>query len=296
MKDISKSGYQEKWIDLHIHTAVSDGNFSPEEVVIYAKKIGLSAIAIADHDSTEGIEAALRAGNEHGIEVIPAIELSAEPAELNMPELHFLGYWINLKNTKLQEHLTFFRDARKKRAFTILEKLSKLDVFLETEDLMRIADTSSIGRLHFAKALLEQKFVHNIHEAFDRYLAYGKPAYVQKPKVSAQFAIDLIIHAEGIPVLAHPLYGVENNANLLKTLASLGLKGLEVYHPKHSSSMTKMFEKQADELGLVKTGGSDCHGGINGNKPLMGSFKIPYSILDQLKQSKISHPNSEQHI
>ncbi|MFH1378855.1 MAG: PHP domain-containing protein [bacterium] len=273
--------------DLHIHTTASDGCLSPEKVVAYAVKMQLAAIAIADHDSTESIEKSLEAGKNHHIEIIPSIELSADPLEGSNQELHLLGYWIDWKNDKLQLQLSYFRNARKERALEIIEKLMKINIYLETEELMQIAERSSIGRLHFAQALVAQKFVHNIHEAFDRYLSPGKPAFVPKKKLFARDAIELIIHAKGIPILAHPIYGVEYNIERLKLLMGYGLKGIEVFHPKHSKKAKEFFLRTAQDLGLLITGGSDCHGGLNGNDPQIGSMQVPYSYVEELRKYRL---------
>lgn len=276
----------DKYADLHIHTNASDGILSPDHVVSYAHKINLAAIAIADHDSTEGIEPSLSAGKKYQIEVIPSIEISSDPLTGSAIELHFLGYCIDWQNQKLQDHLRNFRQARRERALEIVEKLKKVNVYLETEELLRIADTGSVGRLHVAKALVEQKIIYNIHEAFDKYLAPGKPAYVPKMKLSAQAAIELISQTRGIPVLAHPIFGVEFNIDYLKELKGYGLKGLEVYHPKHSKKAVQFFKEQAKDIGFLITGGSDCHGGLNGSDPQIGSIKIPYSLVEQLLNHK----------
>ncbi|MBD3271591.1 MAG: PHP domain-containing protein [Elusimicrobia bacterium] len=275
-----------RFIDLHIHTTASDGSMRPEDVVIYASTIGLAAIAIADHDSTAGIPAALEQGKKSGIEVIPGIELSAQPIKPSTYELHILGYWVDHTNTELQTHLEHFRQARKKRAQTIIDKLKEINIFLETDELSAIAKTRAIGRLHFAHALIKQKFVHNVHEAFDKYLANGRPAYVPKLMLEASEAISLINNAGGIAVLAHPYFGVENNHELLVYLKDKGIQGLEVYHPKHSAKNIKFFKQQADELGLLMTGGSDCHGRFNGSDPQIGTMNVPYQLLEKMKRHK----------
>ena len=273
-------------IDLHIHTYYSDGAFAPAKAVQYALGKKLSAISITDHDSVEGMPEALEEGKRLGLEVIPGVELSAEVNGAERSEMHILGYYINWKNETLRESLALFRKVRQERADRILEKLSKLGVRLGEEALRKKSGRGSIGRLHFAKALIEEGFAKNITDAFQKYLGIGKPAYVPKCRLTPDEAIKMIRRSGGIPVLAHPYYGHYSNRNLLRGLVRSGLRGIEVWHSKHPPQSVELFKNLAKELGLIATGGSDCHGSYADEPAMMGTVKIPYSVVTSLKEQK----------
>lgn len=276
-----------KYADLHVHTNFSDGVFTPEEAVDFAKAVGLSAISITDHDITDSIPIAAKRGMECGIEVIAGVELSAElDSGKGKSELHILGYMIDWKNTAFQDKLTTFRQARKQRAKHIISKLLELGITIDETRLEKIAGIGAIGRLHFAKALIENGSVRNITDAFQRFLGHGKPAYVPKLALSPSEAINMILDAGGVPVLAHPLYAYSNNDNIVSELVAQGLKGIEVWHSKHPPYAVKKFSDIAFELGIISTGGSDCHGSFAEEPPIMGKLKISYQAVIDLKKCK----------
>ncbi len=280
----------ERFIDLHIHSNYSDGLFSPKEIVDYASKRNLAAIALADHDTTSGIPEAIEEGEKTNIENVPAVELSIEidnsirnVSSLKNKEIHILGYYIDWKNALLQERLYFFRQKRKERALQIYEKLLKLGIKLDPEILESISkEERSFGRMHFARALVKEGHVSNIYEAFQIYLDYGKPAYVGKVCFKPKEAIELIISLGGMPVLAHPYF--TSLEEIISPLVSFGLKGIEVWHSRHSSAQNQKLISLAKKEGLLMTGGSDFHGEINKEMTLLGSLKIPYSVLKEMKQ------------
>lgn len=306
----------EKFIDLHIHSYYSDGLLSPKEIVDYALKRNLAAIAIADHDTTLGIPETVEEGKKGEIEIVPAVELSAEMVpyshhpESNQrienvfstgfkldnttggKEAHILGYYINCENEELQKILTFFRQKRKERAQQIYEKLQNLGIKLDPTILS--ADSAererSFGRLHFARALVKEGYVSNISQAFQLYLNYRQPAYVEKTRLKPEEAIKLILRAGGIPVLAHPYSN--SDETILQTFASYGLEGIEVWHGKHSPGFTQKLISLAKKLGLLMTGGSDYHGETNEQTPYIGNVKVPYSVLEELKQLKNAPVNN----
>lgn len=274
------------YVDLHIHTTYSDGSFTPEEVVRYAHKVGISAISITDHDIVDAIPLALIEGEKLGIEVIPGVELSCEINNSRTDEMHILGYFINWENVQFRKSLDLFRTKRKQRAYQILEKLRKFNIFLDEKQLFDVAGSGSIGRLHFAKVMIEEGFANSIGEVFNRFLAYGKPAYVPKMKIKPEEAIQMILSAGGIPVLAHPYYGHYSDKNLLKGLVNSGLQGIEVWHSRHPETAVKIFTDIANEMGLVATGGSDCHGMFEDQPEILGSVKVPYSAVVELRKLK----------
>lgn len=273
------------YVDLHIHSTFSDGTFTPEEIVKYASKKGLAAIAITDHDNTDGTLLAIIEGKKLGVEIVPGVELSVEPESSQDEEIHILGYYINWQDENFQEKLRHFREARRERAYQILEKLDHLGIKIDPQQLFEVAGKGSVGRMHVAKVLRAEGFVNYLQEAFDLYLAYGKPAYVPKLRLPSQEAIDLISRIGGISVIAHPLYG-GNSKEIIQKLKGFGLDGIEVYYTNHAPEDVKKFQSWAKEFGLLITGGSDCHGGTAAEKILIGSLGVPNEVLEQLKEHK----------
>ncbi len=273
------------YVDLHIHSTFSDGNFTPEEIVKHASKIGLAAIAITDHDNTDGTLSAIIEGKKLGVEIVPGVELSVEPESSQDEEIHILGYYMNWQDENFQEKLRHFREARRERAHQILEKLDHLGIKIDPQQLFEVAGKGSVGRMHVAKVLRAQGFVNYLQEAFDLYLAYGKPAYVPKLRLPSQEAIDLISRIGGISVIAHPIYG-GNSREIIQKLKGFGLDGIEVYYTNHPPEDVKKFQSWAKEFGLLITGGSDCHGGTAADRILLGSLRVPNEVLEQLKKYK----------
>ncbi|MCX5777980.1 MAG: PHP domain-containing protein [Elusimicrobia bacterium] len=275
-----------RFVDLHVHTNFSDGTFTPEEAVRYAHKTGLSAISITDHDTIYGIADAIEEGKKCGVEIVPGIELSCTVNTKQSSEMHILGYFINWTNGAFQETLTVFQKARLDRAHKIIKRLAEIGVPLDVDTVQKIAGRGTIGRLHIAKALVEDGSVTTSHEAFTKYLGNDKPAFVPKMHLSPEDAIKMIQRVGGIAVLAHPHYGQYSNRNLLKALVAAGLRGIEVLHSKHPPATVDLFVQLSREFGLIATGGSDCHGPYADNAAIMGSVKIPYSVLEELKTCK----------
>ncbi len=282
---------KEEYIDLHVHTSYSDGIFTPKEVIEYCKKVGVVAVGITDHDNIDGIEEALIEGEKLGVEVVPGVEISCDFKDTFEEEIHILGYYIDYKDTNLKQKLKFFQEARQKRAYKIFHKLVSLGVPIKEEDVFKNS-IKSIGRLHFARVLKEKKIVSSIKEAFELYLGYGKPAYETKLKVSPQEAVSVIVEAKGIPILAHPYLEISMDAKSIKKLIEYGIKGIEVYHSKHPKNIIDELSLLAEKYNLLITGGSDCHGSIDGHPPLLGSLKIPYKILENIKIYKETLVNS----
>jgi len=271
-----------RYVDLHIHSSFSDGSFTPEQIVEEASRVGLSAISITDHDNIDAILPAIEAGRKSGVEIVPGVELSVEPESSEDEEIHILGYYINWQDENFQEKLRNFREARRKRAHEILEKLSHLGIKIDPQHLFEVAGKGSVGRMHIAKLLKEEGFVNYIRESFDLYLAYGKPAYVPKVRLPSQEAINLISRIGGVSVIAHPLYG-GNSREIIQKLKRFGLEGIEVYYTNHSADDIKRFQTWAKEFGLLITGGSDCHGGAIDEEVAIGNLGVTYDILEDLK-------------
>ncbi|MEG0013514.1 MAG: PHP domain-containing protein [Cellulosilyticaceae bacterium] len=276
-------------IDLHIHSTQSDGTYSPEAIATYAKVKGLSAIALTDHDSIQGVLSCQKVGENLGLKVIPGIELSASYGQL---EVHILGYNIDISNTLFLHSLEQLAQNRQSRNELILQKLNGLGLLLTMEDLN--PDNTPyivLTRAHFASTLLKKGYINHLQEAFDRYLGNGKPAYVPKNHLSSKDCINLIHDAGGVAILAHPtLYKLNkvNMYNLINILISEGLDGIECMYPSYTPAQTKDFIRLCKKYHLICTGGSDFHGE---NKPALdlgigyGNLQIPESFLEGLSDS-----------
>jgi predicted metal-dependent phosphoesterase TrpH len=271
---------QKKYIDLHIHTTASDGLLTPEEVVEIAAKEGLSAISITDHDSIDGYLSAQEKAEELGIELIPGVELSLTHKG---EDFHLLGYLIDCENPEFLKKISSFQEERRIRGEKMVEKLNDLGIDLSMDTVKSIAGKGSVGRPHLADALVKEEFVHTYEEAFARYLGYHAQAYVPKKYLTPKEGIELIHLVRGVAVLAHP--GAGRTAQAIYDFLPLGLDGIEAYHCKHERDTTRNLINMAKKLGLIYTGGSDCHGRKK-DKILIGTVKVPYSCLEMLRKVK----------
>jgi predicted metal-dependent phosphoesterase TrpH len=247
-------------IDLHAHSDRSDGTFAPAEVVRLASERGLDVVALTDHDTTDGLDEALAAGTELGVEVVPGIELSAE---YEATSVHVLSYWMDPSSADLHAELARLRDERYRRGELMVEKLRALGVPIEFEHVRRIANGATIVRPHLAQAMVEIGAVASETEAFDRYLGDGRPGHVPKHALDPVDAVAVILGAGGVCVLAHPgMWGDQSSVpvELIERMAAAGMRGLEVDHPDHLPEQRERYRRLAGELGLVASGGSDCHG------------------------------------
>lgn len=270
-----------KKADLHVHTFLSDGTFSPQEVVSYAKEIGLSAVAITDHDCVDGIEPALNFSKSNQLEIIPGVELTAEDVK---SEIHILGFFIDWKKSWFLEKLKKLCQVRLNRMKEMIDKLSKHGFTISLEDLLKVSGPSGVvGRLHLAQLLHKKKYVSSLEEAFKKYIGDKAPFYVKKVNLSYQEAIETILNLGGIPVLAHP--HLLHRDELIPSFIKAGLKGIEVYHSEHPNKVSRYYEGLAQKYNLLITGGSDCHGSGKG-RILMGGVKVSYHLVEKLKEAK----------
>ncbi len=283
---IRESHLLEKLIDLHTHSTASDGSLSPEELVGYAKRKGAAAVALTDHDTIEGVEKALTAGEKEGLEVIPGLEISAQYPGGTM---HILGYYIDPAEPNLNRELQQLQEARQERNPKIISKLQSLGISISFDQVKALAK-GQIGRPHIAQVLFQSGAVSSLEEAFQKYLIKGAPAYVEKFRFSPQEAIALITRAGGIPVLAHPFTlnysSLRELKNVIEELKGMGLKGVEVIYPEHTSDQTNAYFSLVKELKLIYTGGSDFHGNLKKDVDLLtgrGDLKIPYQIIENLR-------------
>ncbi len=265
-------------IDLHLHSTCSDGTFTPREVVRRAADAGLSLISLTDHDSTEGVSAAQAEGERLGVEVVPGTELSAQA---DGTDVHILGYFIDPNHPDLIACLETYRNARLLRAERIVIKLNRMGLRVSMEQVLARAGSGSIGRPHIADVMMEEGLVFTVDEAFHRYLGYSKPAYQSKHSLSPLRAIQVIRAAGGLACLAHP--GLYRRDDLISSMVSDGLDGIEVRHTKHNASQVARYSKIARRHNLLCSGGSDCHGDGRGD-PVIGSVEVPISYVEAMRE------------
>ncbi|MDR2708874.1 MAG: PHP domain-containing protein [Elusimicrobiota bacterium] len=271
----------QKFVDLHLHTIFSDGTWTPESLVEAACERNLSAIAVTDHDTIDGVKRAKEAAKTRGLEVVAGVELSSF-IEGEKKEAHILGYFFNDDYILIKKELDIFKQDRLRRAYEMLNKLAQCGIALKDISFLK-QENRSVGRFHFAKAIVESGYANTTQGAFEKYIGIGKPCYVGKKMLAAHDAIKLIKKYGGIPVCAHPYY--LNDRVLLGRLADEGLMGIEVWHSKHSSQMKEFLLGIAKSLNLIATGGSDCHGGYKKDPPIIASQRVDYEVLENLKKA-----------
>lgn len=273
--------------DLHTHTTASDGLHRPADNVRMAKEAGLAAIAITDHDTIAGIAEAEAAGRELGVEVVPGVEISTE---LDGREIHVLGYCFDVNDPLLIERLVSQRRVRDRRNEGIVARLNELGIPIAMAMVTEAAGRSpgkeeTIGRPHIADALVRLGAVSSAQEAFDRYLAEGKPGYVDPPnRIAPQEAFRWIHEAGGAAIVAHP--GLYGDDGLAEKLLLEGADGLEAYHSDHGPEAEAFFRGVAGRHGKLVTGGSDFHGARKGKlyHGAIGNRTVDASVLAQLRQ------------
>lgn len=283
-----------KYIDLHVHSTASDGTLSPSEVVDHAVSLSLSAFALTDHDTVKGISAAKERASYYKaigtpIEVYSGVEISAGYKE---KDIHILGLFVDEHNELLNQSLENALANRNQRNDKIIERFATLGVCITKEELLEDAPDSVITRAHFARVLYKRGITTSIQEAFEKYLSDTAPCYVPREYMTPEQAIGLILKANGVPILAHPLlYHLpqEELYELIKRLKNAGLKGLEVYYSSNRGQDEVNLKALASHFNLVASGGSDFHGNVKPQIELgtgKGNLKIPYSVLQNLLNAK----------
>jgi len=266
-------------VDLHIHSNASDGKFSPQAIVKMAAELGLKYIALTDHDTVDGVAPAQAAAQAFPqLKVIPGVEISTD---IPQGEVHVLGYFIDYTDPEFKSTLDRFRNSRLRRAQGMVAKLDNLGVHIDWERVQEIAGASSIGRPHIAQAMLEKGYISSFKQAFTEYLSRDGPAYVEREKMTPAEAVELIVRARGLAVLAHPLTAGDPEV-LTTELKAAGLVGIEAHYDGYSAEEINRLVGLARRHNLIATGGSDYHGLDPANETAIGGANVPIESAEQL--------------
>lgn len=281
--------------DLHVHSTASDGTFTPAELVAEAKKAGLKAFALTDHDTVAGVAECIANGNKEGVEVIPGIEISCKYSSgaIVDKEIHIVGLFINYNDDRFLSRIAECLDSRDGRNAALIAKMNE-GGFPITMSQMRemFGEKTVLTRAHFAKWMIQKGYAKDNAQVFDKYLGEGKPFYIPRNMPKPGLAVEIIRNAGGAAVLAHPLlYGLteEELVKLAKYLKKSGLSGIEALYSTHRNGDETTVRRIAKECGLLISGGTDFHGA---NKPDIklgvghGNLKIPYELAVNLKKSR----------
>lgn len=282
-------------VDLHVHSTKSDGSFTPTELVAYALEKGLTAFALTDHDTTDGIDEALKAAEGKPIEVIPGIEFSSE---YEGRDIHIVGLYIDYKCDFFKRRLINFVNGRIIRNKEMCRRLTEHGIPVTYEELTAEFPDSVITRAHYAKYLFNHGYTKSLKEAFDRYIGDNGPCFVPRKKITPMRAVEIILKAGGIPILAHPiLYHMSDTKldRLTATLKDMGLVGIEAVYSTYSPSEERKIRALAAKYDLYISGGSDFHGSAKPGLDLAvgyGRLFIPEDILIHLKRK---HKDMKEH-
>ncbi len=278
---MDEAAHRRQRVDLHTHTTASDGRLRPAELVALAAQRGVAVLSVTDHDTTAGIDEAVAAGQAAGVEIVPGIELSTA---VEAGEVHILGYFIDSHDQGLQEALRSFQERRLERARAMISRLQALGLQIDFDEVRALAGEGTISRAHLARLLTERGYTSSIDEAFARYLARGRPAYVPHERPSPAEAVQVVRAAGGAAVLAHP-YTASDLARLLPELIAAGLAGLEAWYGEYSEDQRRSLAELAEAHGLIATGGSDYHGeGFREGREL-GGVDVPLEAVERLRRA-----------
>ncbi len=271
----------ERRVDLHLHSTRSDGRLEPAALVAAAREANLRAIALTDHDTVAGIDEAERAAVELGLSFVAGLELSVYD---DRGSTHLLGYFIDHRHAPLRDFLEGARKSRVRRAAAMVKKLNELGVGLSLAEVLGEASPDGlIARPHVARALVGGGWVSSCGEAFARFIAAGRPAYVPTQRIDPAEGIARIHDAGGLAVLAHG--GKTHGDEAIRRLAEAGLDGLETLHPEHGPFEVRRLRRLAAELELLETGGSDWHGPAESRRGRLASQPVPYEWYERLREA-----------
>lgn len=275
-----------KIVDLHAHTTASDGSYTPTELVRYAKKKGLSAIAITDHDTVAGVEEASIEGRKLGIRVIPGAELSTRMDDC---DVHMTSLFINCKNKQLIKRLDDMAASRQERNYKMVDKLHEAGFQIDRRDLDALGEGKILARGHIAQILIARGYATELKEALRKYLSKGTPGYVQKEVLSPEECIQLVHDAGGLIFVAH-LHQIdpqdpEHCRDVARRLIRMGADGLENQYCEFDDEWRQATEQIAQECGCLRSGGSDFHGAMKKGLDLAcgyGDLQVPYTFLEAM--------------
>jgi predicted metal-dependent phosphoesterase TrpH len=271
-------------IDLHTHSTVSDGLLSPADLVRAAARDGVTALALTDHDTIGGVQEAIETGREAGIEVVPGVELGTS---VERREHHILGYFVDDTLSSFLADLDELASRRVRRATLMVERLAEAGIPITLDEVLAEAGHGTVGRPHLARVLIAHGHASDVGDAFEKFLKAGRPAYVPRQPFPPEEAIDLILRAGGVPVLAHP-YSTGDPAAAVARLKPAGLLGLEVYYGEYDDDQRASLRALADRTGLIPTGGSDFHGyGYRAGRDL-GGPPVPADTVERLRRAAAS--------
>lgn len=265
--------------DLHLHSVHSDGSYTPAQIVDLARRSGLAAVAITDHDTVNGIAEARSAAAGSSVEIISGVEITAE---FQGRELHLLGYFFDSQDAGLLEALEQLRRDRRGRFQEMVERLKACGVTLDEQDLPQPDDCQTLGRRHLAEWLVRAGRVGSMREAFTRYLGDGRRADVPKRRLAVTEAIALVRGAGGVAAWAHP--PADDIRARLFELRALGLEAIEVEYPGRRPGQARGLRALADSLHLAIVGGSDCHGPDDVRRAV-GGQSISRDDLERLREA-----------
>ena len=270
-------------IDLHTHTNCSDGSMTPAELVRHAKKSGLSAIALTDHDTTDGIAEAIKTAEEVGLILIPGVEISTEAES----QVHILGFGIDPENEVLKGSFAKQQRERQINFAKYLVRFAELGFPMTREEVLAYAPSGYVGRAHYARVMMDKGYVSSVKEAFDRYLGIGMPCYIKREVMHPKEAIRCVHAAGGVAFFAHPHQTKlpdDKLFALMKELKEAGLDGVEGYYPEYSDEMGEKFRFWAKELGLMLSGGSDYHCQMKPHIEIGTGINHNLSVPDELAE------------
>lgn len=274
-------------VDLHSHSTASDGSEKPAALIEQALEIGLSALALTDHDTQDGVADAKVAAVSTDLELIPGTELSLE---YDAGGMHLVVLWLEPGPGALQDRLQALRVGRDQRNETMAQRLTELGMAVSAEEILEEGGSGSIGRPHIAAVMMRKGYVTTIEEAFELWLSSGKPAYIGRPRLSPEEAIQLARASGAVPILAHPhtlgINRAHEMADLLHRLIPAGLVGLEAFCAGYRRHEREGYADLARRFGLVPAGGSDYHGAYKPGLSLgsgYGDLVVPDALVDELR-------------
>ncbi len=266
---VDKRTHSDK-IDFHTHTNSSDGALAVRALMTRAADAGITTLGICDHDTVLSLEEGIRFSKELSMTVVPGIEITTRYKRF---QLHVLGYFIDYEDRRFLAQLTELREGRIQRAKRIVAKLNGIKIPLKFESVfVKAGENGAVGRPHIANTMVEEGFASTYDEVFEKYIGIGRPAYEANYPFPPDKAISMVAAAGGLSFLAHPSHYV--NEDLLGFLLKSGLDGIEVIHPSHSEEETLYYSKFADDHSVLKTGGSDFHGGLKNDDANLGRYVI----------------------